>query len=180
MLVNGTDIIYMEDIESNYIKEFDATIMAKKELNAREWAEHKGVSYKQTLRWLADPKVRKSKFPGAHQIQRRGTWFIPVDEQPRGLTKPLAVEEIVVEEERKQAVLAHFEDLRAIARRWNRELWLPPPWQWDVAHLEYVFYVDTEKVARGEGVPGYKLPADLVDSEKSQGHFRHFEKGDVL
>ncbi len=153
--------------------------MANKELNAREWAEYKGVSYKQTLRWLADPKVRKSKFPGAHQIEHRGTWFIPVDEQPRGLTQPLDVEEIVVEEERKQAVLAHFEDLRAISRRWNRELWLPSPWQWDVAHLEYVFYVDTEKVARGEGATGYKLPADLVDSEKSKGHFRHFEKGDV-
>ncbi len=153
--------------------------MVNKELNAREWAEQKGVSYKQTLRWLADPTVRESKFPGAHQIQRGGTWFIPVDEQPRGLTQPLAVEEIVVEEERKQAILAHFEDLRAIAKRWNRELWLPPPWLWDVAHLEHVFYVDSEKVARGEGVAGYKLPADLVDSEKSKGHFRHFEKGDV-
>ncbi len=62
-------------------------------------------------------------------MQPRGTWFIPVDERPIGLTQSLAVEEIVVEEERKQAVLAHFEDLRAIARRWNRELWLPPPWR---------------------------------------------------
>ena len=153
--------------------------MANKELNAREWTELKDVSYKQTLRWLADPKIRKSKFPGAHQIQHRGRWFIPVDEQLRGLTQPLAVDEIVIREERKQAILAHFENLRAIAKRWSHELWLPPPWRWDITHLEHVFYIDTKKVDRGEGITGYKLPADLVDSEKSLGHIRHFEKGDV-
>jgi len=131
------------------------------------------------LRWLADPKVRKAKFPEARQIQHRGNWFIPVDEQPRGLTQTSAVEEIVVEEERKRAILAHFKGFRAIAKRWNRELWLPPPWQWDVAHLVHVFYVDAEKLSRGEGVTEYKLPADLVDPEKSRGHFRHFGEGDV-
>ena len=153
--------------------------MANKELNAREWAELKDVSYKQTLRWLADSEVRKSKFPGAHQIQHRGRWFIPVEEQSRVLTQPLAVDEIVMGEEQKQAILAHFENLRAIARRWSCELWLPPPWRWDIAHLEHVFYIDRKKVDRGESITGYKLPADLVDSEKSLGHIRHFEKGDV-
>lgn len=112
-------------------------------------------------------------------MQHRGTWFIPVEEQTIVRIQHLTCDEIIVEEERKQAILADFEELRAIAGRWSRELWLPPPWQWDIANLEYVFYVDTEKVARGEGVTGYKLPADLLYSEKSQGHFKHFEKGDV-
>jgi hypothetical protein len=46
-------------------KTLEHTIMGNKELNAREWAKQNGVSYKQTLRWLADPKIRKSKFPSA-------------------------------------------------------------------------------------------------------------------
>lgn len=132
--------------------------MTNKELSARKWAEQKGVSYKQILRWLADLKIRKSKFPGAHQMQHRGTWFIPANEPAKELAQPLTAEAIVIEDERKQAVLKHHHDLRAVTNRWKSELWLPPPWRWDVAHLEFVFYVDTEK---------------------SQGHFRHFGEGDI-
>jgi len=148
--------------------------MKKKWLTTRQKAEEQQLSRKQVLR-----QARKGLYPGAYQLSPKGEWRFPTAEEMAVPHKALTAEEIVIEEERKQAVLAHFEDLRAIARRWNRELWLPPPWHWDVAHLDYVFYVDTEKVARGKGVTGYKLPADLVGSEKSQGHFRHFEKGDI-
>jgi len=146
----------------------------KKWLTTEQKAEEEQLSTKQVIR-----RAKKDLYPGAYQPLKGSEWRFPATELPTRQPEDLTIEAIAIEEERKQAVLAHFEDLRAIARRWNRELWLPPPWLWDVAHLEHVFYVDTEKVARGEGVTGYKLPADLVDSEKSQGHFRHFNKGDV-
>lgn len=142
-------------------------------LTVSEYADKYRLSPKQVRRYIKNGLIEaKQPAPGCgYRIHDKVPHETPVRTQ--------TPEEIVTRHEREQAVLSHFEDLRGIARQMKTQLWLPPPWQWDIAHLEFVFYVDTEKVARGEGVTGYKLPSDLVSSEKSKGHFRHFVEGDV-
>lgn len=91
--------------------------------------------------------------------------------QPRNSRKTLTVEEIVIGEERKQAILKHRDALRDVASQWKSQIWLPPPWRWDMANLRYVFYVDTKNQGAGNK---YKLPEELVRGEESRGHVRAF------
>ena len=134
--------------------------MADRQLTAKEYADKHGLGIKQVTRML-----KKGQIPGAYQLVPRGKWHIPI---------ALTAEEIVIEEERKQAVLAHFEELRVAASQWKSELWLPPPWHWDIADLQHVFYID-----RKNQKTGYKSPSALVDGEESKGHFRCFREGYV-
>lgn len=140
-------------------------------LSVKEYGEKYRLSPKQVIRRI------KKRLIEAEQPQPGCVYRIydkkPYEESIGATT----AERIVIEEERKQAVLAHFEDLRATASRWNSELRLPPPWRWDIADLKYVFYVDRREVNRGKGTTGYRLPSDLLDSEESESHFRHFAEG---
>ena len=113
----------------------------------------------------------------------RGKWLFPADTETAAPRKDSTDQDIVIQEDRKEAVLEHRKSLRAVVGRWKSEVWLPPPWRRDLANLEYVFYLDTKKQAKGEGATGYKLPSDLVNSaeskEVSKGHLRHYEEGNV-
>jgi len=142
-------------------------------LSVKEYGEKYRLSPKQVIRRIKKRLIEAEQpQPGcAYRIYDKKPY-----EESIGAT---TAERIVIEEERKQAVLTHFEDLRATASRWNSELRLPPPWRWDIADLKYVFYVDRREVNRGKGTTGYRLPSDLLDSEESESHFRHFAEGDA-
>ena len=147
-------------------------------LTTKQKADEEHVTKKTVLR-----RRRDGRYPGARQVSPRGKWLFPHKGDPAAAPKGVTDQEIVIQEERKQAVLKHHKMLRAVVGRWKSQVWLPPPWRWDLANLEYVFYLDTKKQAKGEGATGYKLPSDLVDSaeskEESRGHFRHYDEGDV-
>ena len=143
--------------------------MEKKWLTTKQKAEHEQLSTKQVLR-----RAREGLYKDAYQAVKNGVWRFSIEETPILLPRTLTNEELVIEEKRKQALFKHQKDLHAVASHWKSQLWLPLPWQWDISHLDYVFYVDREK-----SIAGYKLPAELLGSEDSKGHFRHFDKGDV-
>ena len=143
-------------------------------LTTSQKAEEEQLSPKQMIR-----RARKGLYPRAYQLSVGGEWRFPTAEAYTRPPKALTAEEIVTEEEWKQAMLGHLEDLCATAMRWKSELWLPVPWRWDVANLRYVFYLNREKVATGEGITGYKFPSELLDGEEPKGHFRYFGEGCV-
>lgn len=148
-------------------------------LTTKEKATEEHVSEKTILR-----RARKHLYPAARQVPSpRGKWLFPPNDEMAAPRRGLTDQEILIEEERKQAVLKHHKSLCDVVGRWKSEVWLPPPWRWDIANLQHVFYVDTRKLAKGEAATGYKLPSDLVNSaeskENSRGHFRHSEQGQV-
>ena len=138
-------------------------------LTTAEKAEEERLSVTQVRR-----RARGGKYPGADQPSPGSEWRFPPREAHVGPPRASTASEIAAEEERKQTVLAHFEDLRYMADRWRSEVWLPVPWRWDIADLKQVFYAD----GMG-GRTGYKLPDELVDGEESGGHFRQFDRGRV-
>jgi hypothetical protein len=142
----------------------------KKWLTTKQKAKEEQVCTKTILR-----RVEKGLYPGAYQLSPGGEWRFPANELPTESHKTITPVEIAVEETYRTAVIAHFEELREIARQWKAQLWLPPPWQWDVADLRQVFYED-----RNKGLTGYKLPQELANGEKSRGHFRHIGEYIIL
>jgi hypothetical protein len=147
---------------------FEGVIEMNKELNAREWAKKHGMSYRQTLRLLKNPETRKTSFKKAYQRQEGGSWFIIDDEEPFDF-KPSSISALIAEEERKAGILKHQQDLRDLIIRWQSQLWLPPPWKWDIANLDFVLYTGINHANNG-----YKLAKELLAGEISQGHIRNF------
>jgi hypothetical protein len=83
--------------------------------------------------------------------------------------KHSSVSAIIAEEDRKQAILKHQQDLRDLITRWQSQLWLPPPWRWDVTNLDFVLYTGINNSGNR-----YKLIEQLLDGETSLGHIRNF------
>jgi hypothetical protein len=136
---------------------------AKEWLTTKQKAKEEQVCTKTILR-----RANKGLYPGAYQLSPGGEWRFPANESYVKPHETMTPAEIALEEEYKKAVITHFEELREIARQWKAQLWLPPPWQWDVADLHQIFYED-----RNKGLTSYKLPHELTNGEKSRGHFRH-------
>ena len=141
----------------------------KKWLTTKQKAKEEQVCTKTILR-----RAKKGLYPGGYQLTPSGEWRFPANELPMESHKTMTSVKIALEEEYKKAVIAHFEDLRKIARQWKAQLWLPPPWRWDIADLKLTFYTDIK-----QGITGYKSPSDLIDSEESKGYFRQFKEGRI-
>lgn len=141
----------------------------RKWLTTQQKADEEHLSTKQVLR-----RAKKKLYPGAYQLSPGGEWRFPANQPLAEPQKVLTPAEIALEEAYRTAVLAHFEDLRKIAAQWKSQLWLPPPWQWDITDLRQVYYEDENKERTG-----YKLPQELANGEKSRGYFRLFADGSV-